>query len=161
MEESGRYPLCIWPPHCLIASEGNNVIPVLFDALSEWENDSRNNVNYISKGSNILTEHYSAVKAEVIDPSDPSTQINTRFIQTLIDSDKILTLGEAGSHCWKFTMEDLLSEFSDNTCVKKMVILEDGISPVISPFVDFPAIQSQFITDMKNQGMQVAKTTDF
>ncbi len=33
LEESGRYPLCIWPPHCLIASEGNNIFPVLFDAL--------------------------------------------------------------------------------------------------------------------------------
>ena len=38
---------------------------------------------------------------------------------------------------------------------------ESTNSPVISPFVDFPAIQAQFITDMKARGMKVAKTTDF
>jgi len=161
LEDSGRYPLCIWPPHGLIGSNGNNVLPVLFKALVDWEKTNHNNINYVSKGSCITTEHYSAIKAEVPNPHDPSTQLNTSFIQTLMDSDKILTAGEAGSHCWKFTMEDLLTEFNDDSYVKKIVILEDGISPVVSPMVDFPAIQAQFITDMKEQGMQVAKTTDF
>ena len=122
LEESGRYPLCIWNPHCLIGSHGNAVLPVLFKALKNWEEKNHNNVNYVSKGSNILTEHYSAIKAEVPDSNDPSTQLNVPFLQTLTESDQILSAGEAGSHCWKFTMEDILAEFSDDSFAKKMVI---------------------------------------
>jgi nicotinamidase/pyrazinamidase len=161
LETSKKYKLCIWPPHCLIGSEGNNVIPVLFEALAEWEKSKIDNVDYVSKGSNPFTEHYSAVKSEVPDPGDATTQLNTRLIQTLMESDKIIIAGEAGSHCVKSTVEDIADGFQDDSYVKKMVLLEDGVSPVISPFVDFPAVQAQFITDMKARGMQTAKTTDF
>jgi nicotinamidase-related amidase len=34
---NGRYPLCIWPYHCLIGSAGHAVVPDLFGALREWE----------------------------------------------------------------------------------------------------------------------------
>ncbi len=161
LEAGGRYPLCIWPPHCLIGSEGNNVLPVLFDTFIEWETSKRDLVNYVSKGSNLFTEHYSAVKAEVPDPTDPTTQLNTRLIQTLMEADKILIAGEAGSHCVANTVRDIADGFNDDSYVKKMVLLEDAISPVISPFVDFPAIQAQFVAEMVARGMQIAKTTDF
>jgi nicotinamidase-related amidase len=161
LEASGRYPLCIWPPHCLIGSKGNNVLPVLFEALGEWEASKKKNVSYVSKGSNYLTEHYSAVKAEVPDPEDPTTQLNTKLIQTLMEADKILIAGEAGSHCVANTVKDIADGFNDDTYVQKMVLLEDAVSPVKSPFVDFPAIQAQFITDMVARGMKIAKTTDF
>ena len=161
LESSGRYPLCVWPPHCLIGSEGNNVMPVLFDSLIKWEKNRMDNVDYVTKGSNPLTEHYSAVKAEIPDPQDTTTQLNTKLIQTLMDSDKILIAGEAGSHCVRSTVEDIVKSFNDDSYVKKMVLIEDAISPVQSPVVDFPAIQSQFITNMKMKGMQTTKTTDF
>lgn len=161
LEVSGKFPLCIWPPHCLIGSSGNAVLPVLFDALGRWEETSLDNVDYVSKGSNPFTEHYSAVKAEVEDPNDPTTQLNTRLIKVLMDTDKILIAGEAGSHCVKNTVEDIADGFGDDTYVQKMVLLTDGVSPVISPFVDFPAVQDKFITDMAARGMQTALTTDF
>jgi len=161
LEASGRYPLCTWPPHCLIGSEGNNVLPVLFEVFKEWEASKHDNVDYVSKGSNPFTEHYSAVKAEVPDPQDPSTQLNTRLIQTLMEADTILIAGEAGSHCVANTVKDIADGFNDDSYIQKMVLLEDAVSPVISPFVDFPAIQAQFIADMKVRGMKTAKTTDF
>ncbi len=161
LENTGRYPLCIWPPHCLIGSEGNNIFPVLFKTLQKWEQTKVDNVTYVSKGSNPFTEHYSAVKAEVPDPEDPSTQLNTRLIQTLMEADKILIAGEAGSHCVKNTVEDIADGFKDDSYVQKMTLLTDGVSPVKSPFVDFPAIQAQFIIDMKARGMKTALTTDF
>jgi nicotinamidase-related amidase len=161
LEASGRYPLCIWPPHCLIGSGGNAVLPVLFEALQEWETGKTNNVDYVSKGSNPYTEHYSAVKAEVPDATDPDTQLNTRLIQTLMEADKIIIAGEAGSHCVANTVKDIADGFNDDSYISKMILLEDAVSPVISPFVDFPAIQAQFITDMKARGMKTAKTTDF
>ncbi len=161
LEASGRYPLCIWPPHCLIGSRGNAVMPVLFEALSKWEIQKQLNVDYVSKGSNPFTEHYSAVKAEVPEPNDPTTQINTRLIETLKEADKILICGEAGSHCVKNTVEDIADGFGNDDYIKKMVLLIDGISPVISPYVDFPSIQNTFVKNMQSRGMQIAQTTDF
>jgi len=161
LEDSGRYSLCIWPPHCLIGSEGNNVFPVLFESLLEWEKEQKNNINYVSKGSAITTEHYSGVKAEVPDGRDFSTQLNIGFIEMLKKSDKILVAGEALSHCLKSTIEDIVKEFNDTSLVEKIVLLEDGTSPVISPFVDFPDISRKFVEEMKLKGMKTAKTTDF
>ena len=36
LENQGRFKLCIWPEHCLMGSEGHNVVPVINDALNEW-----------------------------------------------------------------------------------------------------------------------------
>ena len=52
VESNGRYPLCIWPPHCLIGSNGAAVDPELFDAMVEWEKKF-NMVNYVTKGSTL------------------------------------------------------------------------------------------------------------
>ena len=133
----------------------------MFEALGEWEVSKTDNVDYVSKGSNPFTEHYSAVKAEVPDPEDPTTQLNTPLIQTLMDADEILIAGEAGSHCVAETVKDIADAFQDDTYIQKMVLLENAVSPVISPFVDFPAVQAKFIADMKARGMKTANTTDF
>ena len=161
LESSKKKKLCIWPPHCLIGSNGNAVFPVLFDALKKWEENNKKNVHYVSKGSNPFTEHYSAVKAEVTDPTDPTTQLNTKLIQTIQDADVTWIAGEAGSHCVKETVEDIADGFGDDSYIKKLKLLTDAVSPVISPFVDFPAIQAQFIADLTARGMQTALTTDF
>ena len=33
LNDNKRYPLCIWPPHCLIGGSGHNIFPPIFDAL--------------------------------------------------------------------------------------------------------------------------------
>ncbi len=161
LEDGGRYPLCIWPKHCLIGTTGNNVLPVLSEALLRWEEKKKNNIDYVSKGSNIKTEHFSGIKSEIPDSQDPTTQLNTRLIKTLMETDSIICAGEAGSHCLKFSIEDIAEAFGSDDYLKKITLLTDGTSPVISPVVDFPSIQNQFIEDMKLRGMKVTKTTDF
>lgn len=151
-----RYPLCIWPPHCLIGSEGHKVVPELFNILIEWEKNF-NQVDYVTKGSNMYTEHYSAIKADVPDPGDPSTQINTALIKTLMETDIIAIMGEAGSHCLANTVKDIADEFGDDSYVKKMVLLEDGTSPVTG----FEKMQEDFINEMIIRGMQISNTKDF
>ena len=37
LENGGRYPLCVWPEHCLIGHQGSNVVPYLMDAFLQWE----------------------------------------------------------------------------------------------------------------------------
>lgn len=156
LASGNRYPLCIWPPHCLIGSAGHAVIPVLFEALLEWEKRPTT-VDYITKGSNQFTEHYSAVKAEVDDPADYSTKINAPFIEMLKDkADVILIAGEAGSHCLANTVRDIANEFNDDSYIKKLVLLTDATSPVTG----FEKLQSDFIDDMTKKGMQLATTAD-
>lgn len=161
LENKGNFPLCIWPPHCLIGTPGNNVCPVLADALQNWSRQKTWNVNYVSKGSNIFTEHYGAIEAEVPDSSDPSTQINTSLIQALMQADTILVAGEAGSHCLKTTVEQVADRFGDDSYISKLVLLTDATSPVIHPDIDLPAIQQQFIDDMMARGMKISTTVDF
>ncbi len=157
LETNGRYPLCIWPPHCLIGSPGHCVLPELHQALQRWEQQRFAMVDYVTKGSNPWTEHYSAVCADVPDPSDPGTQLNTRFIRTLMEADLVAIAGEAGSHCLANTVRDIANNFGDDSYIRRLVLLEDATSPVPG----FESFQTDFIKEMTARGMQVARTCDF
>jgi nicotinamidase-related amidase len=154
LQDGGRYPLCIWPPHCLIGSPGHAVYPSLFASLIKWENRPRV-IDYVTKGSNILTENYSIVKAEVPDPSDPTTQINARLVNTLQQSDLVIICGEAGSHCVANSVKDIASAFLDDSYIQKLVLLTDCISPVTG----FENLQEDFIKEMTKRGLQLATTS--
>jgi nicotinamidase-related amidase len=154
LETGGRYPLCIWPPHCLIGGAGAAIVPEVMAALNTWANAVKGTVDFVSKGSNIFTEHYSGVKAEVPDPEDPSTQLNMRLIQTLEQADEILIVGEAGSHCLRSTITDVADGFSSADYVQKFTLLTDATSPVPG----FEALQEKFIADMTAKGMRLSTT---
>ena len=162
LETGGRYPHCIWPEHCLIGSEGHCVYPELFGAIQEWE-DRFALTDYVTKGSNPWTEHFSAVKAEVPDPDDPTTQVNTGLITTLEEADIIILAGEALSHCLANTVTDIADCFSDPKYIAKLVLMEDATSPVPDPpnTTLFTDLTNKFLADMKAKGMQVSTTVDF
>lgn len=152
-----RYPHVIWPEHCLIGTQGSNIVTELFDSFQTWCKTSYNNINYVSKGSNPLCEHFGAVFAEVEDPNDYTTKINTGFVNDVMSYDRILFCGEAGTHCVPNTGRDLNSQFTNGDLIKKFVLLTDCISPVTG----FEPLQDNFIKDMCALGMQEAKSTDF
>ncbi len=156
LEMNGRYVLTIWPPHCLIGSSGHAVMPELFNALRDWEQDNIAMVDYVSKGSNLYTEHYSAVRADVVDPADPTTQLNKRLIDTLEEADEILFFGQARSHCLANTMRDIADGFSNSDYVQKMVLVEDCTSDVGG----FEQLGEQFVRDMVARGMRVTTTKE-
>ena len=156
----GRYLHTVWPEHCLIGDEGHNVHPFLATAIHEWE-DRFAQCEFVTKGSNPWTEHFSAVAAEVPDPNDPTTQVNTGFITTLEKADMILLAGQALSHCVANTVMDIAANFSDPTYIQKLVLLTDATSEVPNPpgmtiFSDFTA---RFLADMKAKGMKLSTTT--
>ena len=161
LEANGKYTLLVWPPHCLIGSPGHAVHPGLFEALRRWEEREFGMVNFVMKGSNPFTEHYSAVAAEVPDPSDPSTMLNTGLIDTLRGSDVVLIAGEALSHCVKSTVEDIADSVGD-AHVRKFVFLRDCSSPVpmVSNGPDFPALGAAFVRGMQARGMSVSTSTE-
>ncbi len=156
LDENGRYQLTIWPPHCRIGTPGHTVVEPLREAFRKWELSRYAMIDYVTKGSNIFTEHYSGIEADVPDPEDPTTHLNTRLIETLEKADVIVFSGEASSHCVAHTIRDIVKDFGEET-VQKCILLEDAMSPVPG----FEQIADDFFQEMKNKGMQIVKTTNF
>jgi nicotinamidase-related amidase len=154
LASNNRYQLIIWPEHCLIGSWGAQVLPELFDALVDWERDSIGMVDYVTKGSNLYTEHYSAVKAEVPDPSDASTQLNQALIDTLTEADIILVAGEALDYCLINSLRDIVTAFGPDNA-RKIKILEDCTSAID------PNATSKIKQEFGSLGIEFVNTTYF
>lgn len=167
LEAAGKYTMMVWPPHCLIGTNGHNIEATLAAALDRWSAARVRNVDFVTKGTNVLTEHYGALMAEVPMPKDPSTQLNGRFLAMLQEADVIVVAGEASSHCVKATIEQVAANIGAEH-VKKFKLLTDCMSPVPaivgadgSVIVDFPAMADQFLTDMAALGMELTTSVEF
>lgn len=152
-----RYPHVVWPPHCLIGTAGHNIVAELQTAFFNWEQQNFAAVDIVTKGSNYYVEHFSAVRAEVIDPEDQTTQMNSEFISYLMEADELLLCGEAGSHCLANTVVDIANSFPDDSFIKKCVLLTDGTSPVPG----FEHLQTKFVSDMTARGMKTSTCADY
>lgn len=162
LEAGGNYLLIIWPEHCLIGTWGHNIQADLAEAFLRWERSQYANVDYVVKGTNPYTEHYGALLAEVPDPSDPSTQLNTAFLGVMQDADIIGFAGEASSHCVLTTLKQVVQNIGKEH-LKKFHLLTDCMSPVApAPGTpDFPAIAEKFLKEMSVEGMTLTTSTEF
>ena len=157
LSANSRYVLCIWPPHCLIGHSGSLIVGDFRAALLAWEGQFKK-VNYVPKGSCIYTEHYSAVRADVEYPGDPTTGLNIQFINILKSPCDILITGEALDFCVANTINDIASEFSPNE-VKKFVLLEDACSSVNAPGLEH--LGKNFVDKMVGMGMRISQTDKY
>jgi nicotinamidase/pyrazinamidase len=156
LEGARRYALVVWPEHCLIGHWGHNVHAAVAAELDAWARKKLDVVDFVTKGSNPFTEHYSAVQAEVPDPADPGTLLNGRLIKTLAEADIVAIAGEALSHCVANTVRDIANNFGEDN-IKKMVLLTDCASSVSG----FEALGKDFVAEMTARGMKTALSTDF
>lgn len=152
LEKSGKYTHTIWPEHCLIGTWGSNLHEALIGPLDDWSMDTRKQVNYILKGQNPRTEHFSAVKAEVSLTGCPETWTNTRLMTSLYMANTILVAGEASSHCVAATVRDILEQ--DGRLGKKMKILTDCMSPV----PHFKKFEEEFFDEMEHRGVKLTQS---
>ena len=156
LRDNGRYTLTIWPPHCLVGTWGHGVMPVMAEALRRWEQIRFDRVDYVTKGHNPWTEHYSAVRADVPDPADPGTQLNRRLIQALESADAVALSGQALSHCVANTVRDIADSLGQEG-IRKLVLIEDTSSPVPG----FEGLAQQFLADLGQRGMKTARAAEF
>jgi nicotinamidase-related amidase len=157
-ESEGVPGLEIWSPHCLIGSTGQSVQSDLYNSLLKWERTYKATINYVVKGTNVFTEHYGALCSNDPIPADPSTGLNTRFIQALDTFGVIYLAGEAASHCVLTTVTQVADNIGD---ISKLVLLTDCTSPIPAvPGADFPAIYEAWKSGMVARGMKCAKSTD-
>ena len=161
LARQGNYPLCIWPPHCLIGTPGHAVHPGLMGALLGWAEGAALPISFVTKGGNPRTEHYSAFRAEVEDAADPATGPNRSMLRFIEEADVVAIAGEAKSHCVRSTVLDLANALPPQQ-IDKLLFLEDCSSPVpaIPGGPDFPAIGEAFVRDLAARGMRVARSTE-
>ena len=116
----------IWPPHCLIGTKGSILDPNISSVFSEWSKANLKQINYIRKGENPFTEHFSAVKADL--ELDSYTGINQELMKSLNEADNIFWSGEASSHCVANTVQDCFNIYPE--LAKKSMILFNTMSAV-------------------------------
>ncbi|MEC7986003.1 MAG: hypothetical protein VX278_12635, partial [Myxococcota bacterium] len=107
-------------------------------------------VRYVHKGTNCLTEMYSAIAAEVPMADDPSTHTNLELLMELQTADRLFICGEAKSHCVNYTMRDIAAHWKKD--LSSLVLLSDCCSAVPG----FEEAASAFATDMKALGCTVS-----
>ena len=157
LRTNGRYALCIWNPHCLIGTPGHNIHENVRGTLLEWESKYCKMIDFVTKGSNMWTEHYSALKADVPDPTDPTTMLNKSFVELLYKGDIIYVFGEAVDYCVANTLKDIIAEFGKESA-KKIVLLTDCMSAVNAPGHEHLA--QEFFDEMDALGVTMMKSTD-
>lgn len=162
LQAAGLYDLTIWAPHCIIGTPGHNIQPDLMEALNEWSVRMFATINYVTKGTNVFTEHYGAMQAEVPMSSDPSSALNQGFLSLLQGADIVLVAGEALSHCVKATVTQIAENIGQEH-IAKFHILRDCSSPIpkIGDGPDFPAITEAWLKEMEKLGMTVTTSTEF
>jgi nicotinamidase-related amidase len=146
-----QYRLMVWPAHCITGTWGHTIHGEVAHALADWEARAWRVVEKVLKGRNPLTEQYSAVKAEVPLPDDPSTGINHLLVDRIVAfSGLTFIAGEASSHCVAATTEDLLEAMSPERR-QRVVLLSDCMSPVGG----FESGATGFVARAQAQGVQV------
>jgi nicotinamidase-related amidase len=172
LEKAGKYKLYLWPPHCLLGSDGHPLAGAIHEArlFHSWSRGTRGGIE--SKGDHPLTENYSVLSPEVLFTWDGRqiAERNARFIQTLLTADAVVIAGQASSHCVKSTIDDLLGEIAarDPGLACKVYVLRDCMSAVAVPDPERPG---HFVFDFTPQaeealerwaaaGMRVVRSTE-
>lgn len=132
LSDGGKKTLVVWPDHCIKDTWGNDVTPVLNVVLKDWEKKNNKKVSYFRKGENPNTEHYSAVKAEVVMDDGGYSDVNHELMKFLSKSDNLIIAGEAQSHCVADTVYDIQSVLKSIHPDKKVhiTVLSNCMSPV-------------------------------
>jgi nicotinamidase-related amidase len=157
LEEKGKFTLCIWPEHCIIGSPGHNVRPSILAAINEWAESRMKEVTFVWKGTNCLTEMYSALRAEVpVEAVEAVEAVDSKgLLSALRESSQLFVCGQALSHCVNFTVRDLVANM-DSRPLDSIAILRDCTSAVPG----FEEEGTTFLEDMKAKGVRVVTACD-
>ncbi len=170
LERAGKYTLYLWPPHCLLGSDGHALAGVVQEARL-FHSFVRGAQSWAEvKGGNPLTENYSVLRPEVLTRHDgqPLAQRNTQFLKTLLTADAVVIAGQAASHCVKSSIDDLLGEIvaQDAALARKVYLLTDCMSAVAIPdgkggfAADFTPQAEAALQRFADAGMHLVKSTE-
>jgi nicotinamidase-related amidase len=159
LERVGKYRLYLWPPHCLLGSDGHALTGVLHEAklFHAFARCARDGMAI--KGGHPLTENYSVFSPEVLLRHDGGSlaQPNAALAQSLLAGDALVVAGQAASHCVKSSLDGLLGFIrnTDPTLAQKVYILRDCMSAVAVPDPESPGA---FLFDFTSEAEAALET---
>ena len=123
------------------------------------------------KGSDSLTENYSVLSPEVLTGHDgqPLGERNRALLDRLLAADAVILAGQAGSHCVRSTVDELLAEMDRHGVpAGRLHLLADCMSAVAVPD---PERAGEFVADFTDEfeaalsryqaaGVHIASSTD-
>lgn len=165
LKERHKYDLTIWPYHVMLGSLGHALVPAMEEAIFFHTLARASQADFEIKGSNPLTEHYSAIGPEVLDGPQGETiaKRSGKFIHKLRHFDRVIIAGQAKSHCVAWTITDLLGDIleHDPKLVSRVYLLEDCSSPVVVPgVVDYSEAADAAFERFKAAGMHVVRSSE-
>lgn len=159
LRETDQSPLLIWPFHCMIGTEGADLLADLAEAIM-WLSAARNiQPLYMFKGTVPGSEHYGPFCCCVPVPNHPQGGLQTQFMDVIATNDRIIFAGEAEDFCVREAMRQLLSYYGNNSpdIIKKIQFLKDCTSPV------YPGKRDEadnILDDFAVKGVQIVNSTD-
>ncbi len=161
LAEQARKDLMIWPYHTMQGTQGHMLVAPLSEAIA-WHSAARvTRPVYVVKGLTARSEFYGIFGAEVPDPADPSSELNTSLLDAVMQHDKVYIAGEAKSHCVLETVRQLTSYLSNQPeRLKRLYLLTDCTSPVQHPVVDFDALAEQELAALQARGVRMVKSVN-
>lgn len=151
--EAAGYVCTIWPPHCIIGTEGWTISEKVFKALTQWTISTGIPYEMVMKGMYQATEHYSIFRAAVEYSAVKSTLFNDKLIDRLGDYDRILLVGEAADFCVANSLNDILKKTPE--LAPRIYVLTDCMSYII----DGNESAKKIFNDAKNLGAHFCKST--
>jgi nicotinamidase/pyrazinamidase len=153
LDEQAEFPHVIWPEHCIIGSRGAAIADDVLEPVRDWARKGRI-FDLVIKGTNPLTEHFGALRANIPLENAPETQLNTRLVKRLGEFKTILVAGEAKSHCVATTVKQMLNI---GGLSRRLVIIEDCMSDVKG----FETLALPIYENAKRKGASFVKSTEW
>lgn len=158
LEQAGKYRLYLWPPHCLLGSDGHALVGTIHEArlFHAYARTAPDGIE--SKGGHPLTENYSVLSPEVLERHDGGALAarNAALVDRLLSADALIVAGQAASHCVKSTLEDLLEAITarDRALAARVYILRDCMSSVAVPDPTQPGCFAFDFTPQTEQALE-------
>jgi nicotinamidase-related amidase len=160
-----KFELTIWPYHAMLGGIGHALVSAVEEADFFHTIARSSRPDYVIKGANPLTEHYSAIGPEVLTGPDGEQlgEKSDKMFKKVQKYDAVIFAGQAKSHCVAWTISDLLEQIQENDpgLVEKVYLLEDCCSPVVVPgVIDYTDQANADFARFAEAGMHIVRSTD-
>lgn len=156
LKAGGKFSLMIWPYHTMKGMIGQALMPALAEFVAYWAAARKAQPILITKGESPFTENYGIFGAEVPDPADPSTGMNTVIMDAIARGHDTYITGQAKSHCVLTSGQQYVGKFeNDPQILARTSFLMFATSSVYHPAIDFEAIANAAFAELEKKGVQL------
>lgn len=161
LRRQAKKDLMIWPHHTMEGTLGHMLAAPLSEALA-WHSAARSTrPTYLGKGRTPRTEFYGIFGAEVPDPDEPVSLLNTALLDEVMSYDRVYLAGEAKSHCVLETVRQVVGRYGDRPDVlERLHVLGDCMSAVAHPVIDFDALAEEAFAEMRERGARFVTSAE-